>query len=173
MYDAYIPVNTSLRCKKFACLLAFFWSLGVVLGMVLAAGFHSSVLPLMRMVITDQVSIIGLAAVPFLPFVISVVAMRLTMPWIFYIVTVVKGICYGFTAYSLVISYSDSAWLISCLVAFSAHSGQIPLILFWIRYMNDSTKRWKRDAIVCCALFTLIGFVDYFVISPFLSTLMR
>lgn len=173
MQDVFALNNTRLRCKKFACLLAIFWLTGIVLGIVQAAGFLKNFLPLMRMVITDHVSIVGLVVVLFLPFVSSVIAMRLSMRWIIYTVCLLKGICYGLTTYFLVISYFDSAWLLSYLVAFSSHCGQILLFLFWLRYMNDSTNRWKRDAIVCCMLFSLIGFFDYFVVSPFLSTLMH
>lgn len=165
--------DSNFRCKKFVVFLAFFWIFSFVAGVLFATYFHNIPLSLMRIVVVGHVSIVGLVVILLLPFVLSVVAMRLSMPWIIYMIAVLKGFCYGFSIYFLLISYFDSAWLVCSLVMFSVYCGQIPLFLFWTRYMNDTTDRWKRDALACLVLLTLIGCLDYFVISPFLITLMR
>lgn len=172
MQNCFIHHDTGFSCRNFVCFLAFYRIISILLGVIFAACFHNVPESLMRMIAEVHVSIVGLAAVLFLPFTLSIVAVSFSKQWIIYLISVYHGFSCGFCIYNLLVSYYDAAWLIALMVAFSANLGQISLILFWIRCMNHSNHCWKRDAIMCFLLLILIGCLDYFVISPFLITIL-
>lgn len=172
MRNVFLDLNSKRHCRKFVCILAFCWIFSISIGVAVAASFRQIPMSLMRMIIADRVSIVGLVAVLFLPFALSIVAVHGSKQWIIFAISVCKGVCFGFSIYFLLISYFNAAWLIASLAMFSANASQIPLYFFWIRSMNCNNSCWKWNAFVCFLLLILIGCLDYFVISPLLITIL-
>ena len=95
------------------------------------------------------------------------------MIWMIYIMSMLKGISYGFTIFIVLISYSYAGWLVVLLLMFSVLSSQVPLFFFWVRHINRSLNHLMADMIFCLVATSLIGIMDYFVISPLCMNVLR
>lgn len=158
-------------CKNKILFLAFCWIFAIGIGYILARSVQEIPSSLMSRIVYEPVSIVGLAAILFLPVILSALAVRFSVPWFIYLISVLKGVCYGFTVCQLLMSYHGAAWLVSALMMFSDSCMLIPLFFFWVRHVAGTRSCLRRDTIALLFVAALVGCIDYFVISPFLLRL--
>lgn len=152
-------------------LLAFFWTLGLFLGIYSSFPMEDSFFRLMRAAAGCRVSIVGLFAVLILPFLFSAFAVYFSQPWLLLLICFLKAYCFGFCCFLTQISFGSAGWLLRLLLLFSDCCILPVLCWFWIRHISGEKRALWQDLAVCAAASLLIGGVDYCVISPFLATL--
>lgn len=162
-------VIPNLKCRKTVFFLAVYWICSIVAGAYLAHLIQDISISLMHASMVNRVSIVGLATVLLPPFILSAVAVYFSLPKLIYFCVVVKGICLGFNTYTLLVCYTDAAWLMYCLIFFSNVFLMIPLFLYWIRCLEGSCVNVWRNTFRCLIYVSCIGAIDYFAISPLIS----
>lgn len=158
-------------CRKSVFFLAFSWIAGIIAGSFLSPILSEYSVPLMRMAVESRVSIIGLVVVILVPCLLSAIAVHLSKNWIIYLLSSVKGICFGFCIQVLLQCYGSAAWLLYILVLFSDICMLTPLFLFWIRHAYGSKQMLYRDMLYYFICAAIICIIDYLLISPSLLLL--
>lgn len=156
------------RCRIRFWLLAICWIVSITLGYLLAFTLQGTLLSMMDRLVRKPISIVGLAVILFLPIILSVVSIRFSVYGFIYMIAFLKGVCYGFCIYQLLIAYGDAAWMLGALVMFSDSCMLTPLFLFWIRHLDGDKSHLRRDVTVLFFIAIAIGLIDYFAVSPFL-----
>lgn len=148
--------------------LAFFWSVGLTLGVLIARSERESLFPLMRLVPIYQVSIVGVVSAFTLLMLISACAVYFNLSVILYVAAFLKAFSFGFTTYLSYNSFGSAGWLISLFLLFSNTSVSLIFLLFSFRYIGGSSAGISRWFLL--SLFAAIGvfLIDFYIISPFL-----
>lgn len=154
-------------------ILAFLWILGLVCGLYIVSAAGDSISSLMGAICYNRVSIVGLAAVLFLPLVITAIAAYFSAPALIYIFCSFKALCVGCCLYGVVLVFGYSAWLIRLLLFFSDSIIAVLILWLWYRYLYLVRDTVWRDLTICAAVAGAIGIIDYFLVSPYLVMLMN
>ena len=167
--DCSFRIRNDFRFSSIVLLIC--WIYSIILGVVLATTYTDISASLMCAIVDSRVSIVGFSVVLILPIVLSAVFIRLSLTWMIYTMSVLKGISYGFTTYIILISYFHAGWLVTLLLMFSVICSQISLFFLWIRHIDGNTRYLFKDTVICLLVTSMIGFVDYFAISPIVMDL--
>ena len=151
-------------------MLAFSCASGLFLGLFLASFSDASFFSLMRMAVSCRVSIVGLFAVSYLPFLISAFAVFIRKPRLLYAVMFIKMLLIAFCGLSCLAAYPSAGWLVRILLQFSDLLLVPVLCWFSLRHVCGAGNL-KRDFSFCTALFVFVCSLDYCVVSPFLVML--
>lgn len=173
MYFNKATLTAKFRQIHSLFVLAFCWIFALGLGYILACSTQEITPSLMHRIVREPVSIVGLAGMLFLPVILSAIAARFSMSWLMFLIAMLKGVCYGFCTYQLLIAYCDAAWLFRFLLMFSDSCMLIPLFAFWIRHLNGSNLYLRRDTIVLLLVSFAVGCIDYLAVSPFVLRLIE
>lgn len=160
------------RCRNPAWILAFSWVCGLSFGLFLASRMHGDYSSLMRTVITNRVSIVGLLIILLFPFILSVVAIHFSRTGFLYLLSAGKGICFSFCVYLIMAEFSSSGWLLCRLLLFSELCILPPLFYLWIKCIEGGKQTIKLSAGFYPLIAVVAAVLDYFLISPFTVTLM-
>ena len=152
-----------------AFLLIITWLLGLAVGHFLCV---PSFIPLMRSVVFQPVSIVGLFICIFLPLILSYFSILFQKPIVLLIVCFVKSVSFAFT-FTLVSNVFDMAsWLLRLLILFSDSFFLFFLMIFWLKTITDiNGSCLKFKYYIFAAIGFLVGITDYFIISPLLERL--
>lgn len=148
-------------------MLGIAWCLGLVFGVLASASAGHILIPIMRGVVTAPVSIIGLLIGVYLPFLLSVLAVRFCRPGI-YVLAISKGFCFSFTGFSVWLAFGNAAWLISALLLFSEWMLLPVLYLFWLRHISGEKYPVWLDFLICSVIAAGVIGLDCAYISPLL-----
>lgn len=157
-------------CRNCLWFLAFFWIITILSGIRFAAASDSSIASLMCSAVCCPVTIVGLIAVLFFPLFISTVAVYFHAAELILLFCGVKGFFLGYCLYGLLLAFGSGGWLVSCLFMFSGLLMQIFLFWFWQLSITENTVK-IRAFLICTLLAVVIGCIDYFCVSPFLTLL--
>ena len=156
-------LHFSRRNKLF--LLAFLSLSGIVLGAIVSYTAAPLLYSLMRGVLTNPVSIVGLLIVTCLPLLITAIIVLLSKPCLFLLHCFVKNLSYSFIRNLICISFAHAGWLVAAMLLFSDTIVMCALHWFWIRHIHYIRKSARKDLLICL-LFSLIAcFVDYSWVS--------
>ncbi len=158
--------------RKFApLLLACAWTFGLLAGAVLF--YTAGPLPLSTTPSPPfgQVSVIGLLCVTWLPFLFSAFAVYLSHPGWILSIAFLKGASFSFVSARLLAQFGSAGWLFRMLLMFSDLAMLPLLFIFWLRYLPGDRKIRLSTIAVFLLWSTLIGSLDYCLISPFLASL--
>ena len=150
-------------------MLLVFWGLGTILG--IAFSYCSQpLLPLMRRTVSSSVSIVGLGAVLFLPYLLTVSAVLFSRTGILLGIAFVKPLFFCMCAAAIDQAFGDAGWIIRFLLLFS-DTASLP-VLFWLiwRCLDGSRSARMLDFIPAAGILVMIGLTDYFLIAPFLDS---
>lgn len=151
-------------------LLAFFWCLGLILGVCSSGMAGEPLLSLMRTAASGRVSIFGLLTAILLPFLLSALAVFLNQFWLFLPIAFGKAFLLSFTGYGVFAAFGSAGWLIRLLLMFSDCCSAPLLLWLWMHCVAGSRK--PLFSVSGPALLALaIGSVDFYVVSPFLAML--
>ncbi len=149
--------------------LVFFWFAGLLSGCCFAAYSGESFFLLMRTAATVRVSIVGMFAVSFLPFLLSAYAVYCGRPQLMLPLCYCKALMFSWCAFGIQCAFGTAGWLMR-LLQFSDLLTVPVFCWFCLRHINRSGT-FRRDFITCTALYLLAGSLDYCVVSPFLVML--
>lgn len=163
--------SVKTHCRKSVWTLAFSWVFGVSLGLLYASHMHEDFSSMMRTAISSRVSIVGLLIILLLPYVSSVGAVFFH-PALVYLFAAGKGMCFSFCVYLIMVQFPSTGWLLCRLLLFSEFSVMVPMLLLWIRLLEDGQQSLKHDSLLYLIVALTIGILDYCIISPFTVNLM-
>lgn len=153
-------------------ILAACWILGLIAGMLVAAGAGDSFSLMMRGVGFSAVSIPGLLLVTALPFLLTALAVFLSQPWMLLLLVFVKAFSFSFCASGIMAVYGSASWLVRFLLMF-ADGCTLPLLMWlWLRHGDLSGKQVSRDLAVCTAAALALGLLEICAVSPFAAMLL-
>lgn len=155
-----------------AIFLALLWTVSLICGGFLAVN-DPSVVFLMRSAPYSQVSIVGLIYAIFLPITVSLVFnRRFHRLWI-YVLSALRAFLTGYILLGISYAYGDSGWLVCGLSLFSCTTVNILLVYIWSGILLTNHRRSGTEFIFSMLLGFVFGTLDYAIISPFLTNLLR
>lgn len=157
-------------CRNSVWILAFCWVSSICLGLYIGSVFDPDVYSLMRMASGCRVSIVGLVLNLLLPIVLSAAAIYYLTPRSLLWLVFGKGLCHGICMYMTLAEFSSAGWLLCRLLMFSEYCLLVPLFILWIRQIDGSNNRLKRDILNCLSAAAVAAVADYFIVSPFVIT---
>lgn len=160
----YFFASRSRSCKK---LLVLLWTVGFFCGCSCAAG-ADNLASLMRACCHAGVSIVGLFFVPFLPFLISAVAVYCSAPLILLLTGLSKSFLLGFCVCAVYVAFSGGGWLISFLLLFTDIFTAPALFGYQIRCLRGGRKLICLDSLLTMLWFIAVSTVDRLWIVPLL-----
>ena len=163
-FSQYSIASHRCSCK---ILLAFLWVIGFVCGCSCAACADNFV-SLMRACCDAGVSIVGLFFVPFLPFLITAVAVYFSAPLIVYLTGLCKAFLLGFCFCAVHSGFSTGGWLVSLLLLFTDLVTVPALLWFQCCVVGASRKTVFKCGILALFWFVAVAAADYFWIVPLL-----
>ena len=147
--------------------LTIAWILGIFIGFYAANGTNHFVIELPQ----HSRTLFGLLFVILLPFLFSVLSMRYLTPLLFIPLAFADAFIFAYCSYCIQFSFGNAGWLFRWLLMFSDSCMSVTLLLFWVRNI-DQTYHSRKDLGIFFIISCLIGFIDYFAVSPFLSELL-
>ena len=162
------PLSSLRRCKL---LLFTCWFAGLILGIVYTyctQPFAS----LMRSAVSGSVSIVGLGAVLFLPYLLTVSTVCFFRSVCLIPIAFCKAFFYATCATGVALSFGGSGWLIRWLLLFSDTASLPVLYWMWLRSLEEHRNPRNQAFWVSAGALAIIGVTDYMVIAPFLNSVL-
>ena len=146
------------------------WMIGIFAGFYFNYVCRPFSLSLMRSLIFQPVSIVGVFASVVLPFLFTYFA-AITNRFIYVLfVCFLKAFSFAFTGASVSVAYLTADWMIRALLLFSDIC-TLPLLFYlWISACNDTLARIKFCLYILFS--SVIASIDLCVVSPFLCGLL-
>lgn len=166
---SHLPNLWQRTCKL---ILPLLWSIGLMIGMLAAAGAGDSFFLMMRGADVSAVSIPGLLMITVLPFLLTAIAVSFSQPWLLAVLVFLKAFSYGFCAFGISRVFADADWLVRLLLMFTDGCGLPLLMWLWLRHNSISRKRFWSELTVCIAVSVCLGILDHYYVSPFLAVLL-
>lgn len=153
-------------------LLAFFWCAGIACGIMLSSQMKAGFLSGMRSALGGAVSIVGLLGIYLIPFLLSALAVFLSMPRLLYAICFCKAVTFAFAGSCVLRAYGCSGWLAGMFLLFSDGVGVPVLYLFWQRQLaRPAPLSMGSTALLSCFLLLAAGFYNR-IVSPFWVSLL-
>ena len=149
-------------------ILAIFFTFGLLSGVFLFLRADNSFLFLMYRAASCRVSIIGLAATLYLPFLFSAFAVSFRRPSLLRVFAFLKALCFSYIGMGILTAYGSSGWLALPLLMFSDICSLPILWVYWLRQLGPGRAREEFHFLIWLSV---IGSLDYFIISPFMASL--
>lgn len=154
------------RCRIFVLLC---WTAGLISGIAFSYATEA-ISSLMRGTLAFPVSIVGLGAVIVLPYLITAFAGFTSQLWILMPLALCKAFSFGACIAAIDLAFSSAGWLIRMLLMFSELAA-IPFLLYlWLRFLAGDDQGFRRCTALFAAFSVLIGSIDFWVIAPFLAS---
>lgn len=166
---SFISLDPSARSRNFGSIsLAFFWTLGLILGTFTPLAASDSVLFLMKSALLAPVSILVLLSTVLLPFLCVAIAVSVSAPEWLLCICFCKAFCFSAISVLVFSAFGSAGWLIRCLLLFS-DMATAPLLYSFCRRHLSCTSRLNRYDF--STAISAVGFclLDWAYISPFLS----
>ena len=157
------------KCRYRVIFLAFFWLLGISLGISVANVASCQFSSLMCTLFCQRVSIVRMLIIHTFPLLLSAVLMHFSAYFLLLLFAFVKAFCYAFSSYSIYLYFGSAGWLLQPLLMFSGSSVAVVLLFYWFRMLPS--RIITRDICICCIITVCFVCIDYFLVSPFLESL--
>ena len=168
-FHRYFPET---RRKSIAAYLAFAWFAGLLVGSGLALLPGANSTSMMRMTLCSPVSISGLLAIMYLPLLFTAFAVYISQIWFLIPICFFKAFFFSYVAAQFSLLLPSGAWFLRFLVLFSDCLAIPVLYMIWIRACNQTGREVFRSCALAGSMFSLIGIIDYCIISSFLIRLL-
>lgn len=149
------------RISKF--LVVLFWCSGFVFGMSAAEAAGDNFSLLMRRAAFQPVSIVGLCLRISFSFLITVLAVILSKPWLFLPASFVRSFLLAFLMQGIVLTWSGTAWLVLLLCSGGGMLSACSLLWFWFRHIPGLRACVKQDLMICIFIHVLAGLTEYYI----------
>lgn len=158
--------------KFYTFFLAIFWILGFCLGICLSLSASENIFSLMPILLTGNVSIVGMLIVFTFPFIIAVVLTHLSLRNFLYLLGFVKSFCFSFASSCIFLSFRSAGWLMCALIMFSDLILSVLFFWFLLRCITGNSNMYIIDTAFCTVITAAVVCVNYYLITPFLLSLM-
>lgn len=154
-----IPSNS----RRFVVVLT--WAVGLILGIVFAYSTDTLV-SLMPGILDIPVSIVGLAAVNWLPFLFTAAAVFVSRPGLVLVPVFCKAFSFGACAATFDIAFYSASWLMRLIVLFSDLLSLPLLFWLWLSCVSGERRTTLRRFGICGILLIIITAADLWFITP-------
>ena len=154
-------------------LLTVFWLLGISFGLFFISASNAQFSNLIITVSHQKQSLLGLLSVLFVPVLITAVAVYFTIPILIYIYAVIKAVCFSCTLCAIAIVFGNASWLLLLLLLFTDSFVVIFLLFLWYCLFTCKSISAGKLLLIYFGTFSIIGMIDYFLVSPYLVMLMH
>lgn len=148
------------------CFLAIFALISSGFGVIFSATADQSYLHLMRMAAGRPVSIVGSFLAVIVPYVVSVLVVTNSKPWLVYLTIAVRIFLFASACWAIASSFGTAGALVSFLFLFS-DIFLIPVLL-WFAISSLSGNSSRILVLLSLVYISLIGIINYCAVSPFL-----
>ena len=160
-----------LRVASGSWMLAICWILGLLLGAIYGYRADPSYIHLMRMASSSRTSIVGLILVLYFPLLLSAFAVYSGRPQWLLPICFLKTFIFASCGSSLLTVFGSATWLVRMLLQFTDVCTLPFLLWFCLRNITGYNANTRFDFLVCLVAMTILGTLDFCVISPFLASL--
>ena len=157
--------------NRIYCILALISLLSTGFGVIYAATAEQTYFHLMRMAASRPVSIVGSMVAVFLPYIVSVLVVTNSKPWLSYTVVAVRLFLFAASGYAIYDCYGTAAWLIGFMFLFPDIC-LIPVLL-WLTIRNSEKAICRKHSLLCLVYVAFVGIINFCTVSPFLADLLN
>jgi hypothetical protein len=143
--------------------------IGMFCGFIFA-NCSDSFVSLMRQAASCPVTIVGLFAVLFLPFLLTAFAVLISCPAAVLLLAFGKAFLVGACSAACVLTFGGSGWLIRMLLLFSDFASIPVLYWLWLQCFSRENRCMIYSFLITFTALVVIGSIDFCVIAPFLAS---
>lgn len=165
MQKSPIYVRTDIR-KEAPMVLAIFWLAGILFGAACCYVSTEDTVSLMRGICAGPVSIVGVMNAVFVPFLLSVVFIMLSMKRMLMVLCFLKAFLFSFVSVGILASCGSSGWLLRYFLLFCDCTMLPMLYWYWRRAFTGPAKHLWISSVFACCIILLTTVLDYRVIAP-------
>lgn len=158
------------ECRKCWFIFAICMTAGAALGVIATNILGADYLLMMRTAAGSRVSIVGTVSSVWVPFLISLLLIVHSKPWLVYFTCTLHIFLFSSTAHALNAYFGNAGWMIRIWMQFTDFA-LIPVLLYFsiCRIRGISNKQIMYQ---CILIALIIGMMDYLWISPYLADLL-
>lgn len=161
----------SIKSRIRISVLLVLWTFGIILGVAVGGVSSLRSASLMRRALLAPVSIIGLFICSFLPFAFTAACILSDRHWLIYLLCSFKGFSVAYTGRLCLICFGDAGWLARYFLLFSQITTVPALWFVWICLGKGKVQLNRCSLILLLAYLIVAVLLDYFVVAPYLSSL--
>lgn len=154
------------RMGKGVCFLSLSFAFGLFLGTYTTLKQDSSSVAFTFDIVSGA-SLAVLVVMSLLPFLFSVLFITFSFPVAIFPISFLKAVSFGFCSGSILNYFGSAGWLIRFFFLFTSSCTLTPLIWFWIRHIDGTTFRLKKDFVFCTVFVFLFSVIDHYFIYPY------
>ena len=159
--------------QRYVYRLLLFWSFGFGVGVCAGGLLPSYIFALMRMSFYERVSIVGALVINFLTLFLTVLAVRFKQRFILYMLCIIKALAFGLSLVGIGYAFGSAGWLIFWIVFIPLFIDSAVFLRIVFRNREWDRRRTTGD-IVCSSIILLaVVFMDYLMVSPFITGLLN
>ena len=154
-----------LRKKGWAICLSFVWILGILFG-ACGAVFAENTYLITDVVVSKRPNLSLLFIVNILPIALLTAIFAFRSYGFIFVMMFLYGLFRGFCGMCTIFTFGSGAWLVRCLLLFSGSA--VSVLVWWLALSYVAYRCHVLKLLFNLLFISLVTFVDYFVISPFL-----
>ena len=139
-------------------LLAVFWGAGLLFGASAASLSEHCIHSLMQQLSLKPLSIVGLLIQILFSVFITVLAVILSKPKLFYMAALIRAFFLSYYLVCLILTRSEAAALLHWLFSPSGALSAVVLLYFWVRNIAQFRSSVERDLLFCSTFLLTAGF---------------
>ena len=151
-------------------LIILSWVLGLLSSVVVLSQYSFS---LMCPLNFDRVSIVAMIVSLVFPIVLSYILLNRCNIYLVLPVIYLKSFLYMSCYFAITLTFGSAGWLVRTLVLFSDSVSVLLLLILCYRYITKNKVALYRFFRIAILILFLIGSLDYYIISPFIMTLLN
>ena len=145
--------------------------LGFSVGFYFFRNANTFSVPMMRVALNCDVSIVSLLCSAFLPLLLSFCVVHFSKQWLIYGICFCKMFSFGFTSSCFLHTFGSAVWLAQSLFMVSELPALLMLTWFSARALSTCRHSSVKDFLVSVSVIFPICIADCFCISPFVGSL--
>lgn len=158
--------------KHHRALITVFWLLGLLSGCYFGFKTPVPIISLMRTSFFERVSIVWRLCALLLPILLSFAALRLSASLLL-LPVFLKAYSLGYCLCCINFAFGNAGWLMCMLCLCSDVCGAVLFLYMAFHHVMFEERRNLQKVICCLVIVTALGLFDYFIVSPFLVTLLN
>lgn len=162
---------SNLCCKTTRSVLAVCWCVGLLFGIFVSLSAGDFLASTMHAALSGSLSIFGLLTVILLPFLLSALAVSISMPILLIPIVFLKAFLFAFTGMGILTAFYAARWVLAGLLLFCDTLTQPLLWWFWLHAIPNGGSFLLRRALICVIGTVLVGLFDFYFVAPFLANL--
>ena len=164
MYTNRFISHLRSKCNYRVCFLAFFWVIGLLLGVMSAVVYSKEAV----IFIDSSRSFFSVFFVSTIPFMLCSLALCISAAFLYPII-LCRAISFGFSSAALIISYGDCGWLIRCFVMLSGICSACIIWLYLLGQLCNGHEKPVKGLVFMVPVLAIISLVDTYAIVPFVQ----